>query len=371
MHRLASLALVVSVGFTASACSSAKKDAATSTTTANPSGATTTAKGAANAAADVTATLNASGSTFTKPYLDEAIAAFPDVAGGVTINYGGGGSGKGRQDLADQVTDFAGSDGLIKADDKAKFKGGEVLYFPTVAAPITLSFNVKGVTSLKLDGDTVAKIFQRTVKTWDDPAIKALNPGATLPPTAITPAHRSDSSGTTENFTKFLVSASPTEWKLGAGSTVTWPADEQAGNGNAGVAQIVKQTDGAIGYVDFSDAKANKFSTAAIKNKTGAFVDPSLEGTSAALDKTTLGADLSYNPLNADGDKAYPIATPTWILVYAKQTDKNKGLAIKGFLQFLYSSDAQQIPGVVDYATLPANYVAAAVAQIDKIQIPA
>src|ERR1019366_6265133 len=145
-------------------------------------------------------------------------------------------------------------------------------------------------------------IFERQIKTWDDPAIKALNPGATLPSKNITVAHRSDSSGTTQNFTAYLTAAAPTAWTLSSGSTVQWPADTQAGNGNAGVAQIIKQADGGIGYVDFSDAKALALTFADVKNKAGKFVTPSLAGTSAALDTVTVNADLSYNPLDADGD---------------------------------------------------------------------
>ena len=167
----------------------------------------------------------------------------------------------------------------------AKFKGGEFLYFPTVAAPITVSYNLDGVDELQLTPDTIAKIFQRQITTWNDPAIAADNPGAKLPATPIVVAHRSDGSGTTENFTKFLVAAAPTDVDARSpGSTVEWPADTQAGNGNAGVAPIVKGTAGAIGYVDLSDAKATGLQFAKVKNKAGKFVEPTLEGAAAALD---------------------------------------------------------------------------------------
>ncbi len=146
----------------------------------------------------------------------------------------------------------------IKDDDLATFKGGTVLYFPTVAAPITVSYNLSGVSELQLSPDTLAKIFQAQITTWNDPAIAADNPGATLPSTPIVVVHRSDGSGTTSNFTKYLKAAAPSTWTLDAGDTVNWPTSTQAGNGNAGVAQIIKDTDGAIGYVDLSDAKASK-----------------------------------------------------------------------------------------------------------------
>ena len=237
-----------------------------------------------------------------------AIEAFKEEQPGLTIEYPGGGSGNGRQNLQDGVVDFAGSDGLVKDEDKPKYKG-EFLYFPTVAAPITVSYNLD-VDDLVLDADTIAKIFQRQITKWDDAAIKALNPDANLPSTDIVVAHRSDGSGTTENFTKYLVAAAPNTWTLKSGSTVEWPADTQAGNGNAGVATIVKDTPGAIGYVDLSDAKATGLKFATIVNKAGKKVEPTLDAASAALAGATINADLSYNPLNADGDGVLPDHRP-------------------------------------------------------------
>jgi phosphate transport system substrate-binding protein len=311
------------------------------------------------------ATLNASGATFPQPYYEEVIGAFKQKNPDVTINYAGGGSGKGRQDFSDQVVDFAGSDGLFKPEDLSKIKGGQFFYFPTVAAPITVSYNL-GVKKLRLSPETIAKIFERQIKTWDDPAIQKDNPGVKLPSTSITVAHRADGSGTTENFTKFLTAAVPGVWTLGSGSTVNWPADTQAGQGNPGVAQIVKNTTGAIGYVDFSDAKALKLKFAAVKNKAGKFVAPTLKATSAAVSKATINADLTYNPLNADGKDAYPIAAPTWLLVYKNQTDAAKGKAIKAFLTFIYG-EGQKIASGVDYAPLPKNLLSKAKAQLNLL----
>src|SRR4029453_9808276 len=146
------------------------------------------------------------------------------------------------------------------------------LYVPTVAAPITVSFNLAGVDKLQLSPETVAKIFSRTVKTWNDAAIAQDNPGVTLPATAITVAHRSDGSGTTSNFTKYLAAAAPHDWKLRRGDTGQGAADPQGGAKNTGVAQIVKQAAGGIGYVDFADAKASGLKFAAIKNKEGKYL---------------------------------------------------------------------------------------------------
>jgi phosphate transport system substrate-binding protein len=287
----------------------------------------------------------------------------------VTVNYNATGSGAGRQALQDGVVDFAGSDGLVNPADVPKYKG-EFVYVPTVAAPITVSYNLAGVKELTLDADTIARIFQRQIKKWDDAAIAAQNPGVKLPATDITVAHRSDGSGTTENFTKYLVAAAPATWTLRSGSTVEWPADTQAGNGNQGVAQIVKSTAGAIGYVDLSDAKASGLRFAKVRNRSGKAVVADLDGATAALAGAQVNVDLSYNPLNAEGADAYPITAPTWILVYKNQPDKVKGEAIKSFLRFVVG-DGQTLAKDVDYAPLPAALQQKAAAQVDSILVPA
>jgi phosphate transport system substrate-binding protein len=264
------------------------------------------------------------------------------------------------------VVDFAGTDGLFKPTDPAP-KGGLFDYIPIVAAPITVSYNLSSVKGLQLSADTIAKIFSRQIKTWDDPAIKADNPKATLPSTAITVAHRSDGSGTTQEFTQYLTMASPTVWTLGAGSTVPWPADTQAGNGNAGVANIVKSTDGAVGYVDFSDARAASLTFASVKNSAGKVIAPSVAATTAALQSVKLAADGTYNPLNSPNAKAYPIASPTWVLVYQTQTDPAKGAALKAYLTFILT-DGQKFASSVDYAPLPPAFVKATQARVNAIK---
>jgi phosphate transport system substrate-binding protein len=312
-------------------------------------------------------TLNGSGSTFQKGYQESAIDAYAKTAH-VKINYGGGGSGKGRQDLADMVVDFAGADSAYKDADLAKNKGGDVLYFPILLGPITLSFNLDGVDHLKLSPDTVAKIFQRDIKKWNDKAIAADNPGVSLPAADIVVAHRSDGSGTTDNFTKYLVDAAGSTWKLKSGSTVEWPSDTQAGNGNAGVAQIVKSTKGAIGYVDLSDAKATGLRYASVKNKAGKFIEPTAESASAAGNGIDIKDNLLFSALNAKGDASYPITYQSWVIVYAKQTDKDKGTAIKGYLKYLLG-DGQKLLKDLDFAPLPKALQDRAIKQLDKIVV--
>ena len=312
-------------------------------------------------------TLNGSGATFPKAFYEAAIDGFSEVQPAVTVNYGGGGSGKGRTDLQGGLVDFAGSDGLVKDEDKAKFKG-DFVYVPTVAAPITVAYNLAGVSDLVLDAETVAKIFQRDVTTWDDPAIRALNPTVALPSTRIVVAHRSDGSGTTENFTKYLVKAAP-GWRLKSGSTVEWPSDTQAGNGNAGVAQVVKAQAGAIGYVDLADANIQQLRYAKLENRSGEVVAPTLEATTKALEGVELNADLTYDPLDSPAAGAYPITAPTWVLAYKTQPDKVKGDALKAWLSYLVG-EGQQLADDNDYAPLPSSFTEQARAAISAIAVP-
>jgi phosphate transport system substrate-binding protein len=362
LRRLPRTAAILALALFAAACGGSDDSPSASTDTT--AGGTATTKEPA-----LSATLNASGATFPKGFYEVAIAGYKQVQPGVTVNYNATGSGAGRQALQDGVVDFAGSDGLVNPNDVSKYKG-EFLYVPTVAAPITVAYNLTGVNDMTLDADTIAKIFQRQIRKWDDPAIAALNPGARLPATDITVAHRSDGSGTTENFTKYLVAAAPNTWTLKSGSTVEWPSDTQAGNGNQGVAQIVKATAGAVGYVDLSDAKASGLQFAKVKNKSGNAVVANLAGATAALAGGQINADLSYNPLNAEGATAYPITAPTWILVYKNQADRTKGEAVKSFLRYMLT-DAQKLAESVDYAPLPAALQTRALAQLDNILVPA
>lgn len=361
------LAGIVSLALFASACGSDEATESTSAADTTLAGDTTTSAAELNLEAE----LNASGATFPKTFYEEAIAAFTENNDGVVINYAGGGSGKGRQDLADQIVDWAGTDGTIKDEDLPGFKGGDVLYFPTVVAPITVSYNL-GVDDLQLSPATIAKIFQRDITVWNDAAIAEDNPGVDLPDTPITVVHRSDSSGTTSNFTKFLEKSVGTEaggiWTLGTDSTVEWPADTQAGEGNGGVAQIVQSTDGAIGYVDLSDATDAGLKMALVGNAAGEFVAPTLEGASAAAASATINDNLTFSAIWAEGADAYPITAQTWIIVYKVQTDAAKGEAVKAFINYLLT-EGQTIAPEVNYAPLPAELAAKAIAQLDQLEI--
>jgi phosphate transport system substrate-binding protein len=313
-------------------------------------------------------TLNASGSTFQKAYQESAIEAFTKAHGTIEINYGGGGSGKGRTDLAEKITDFAGSDSAFKDAEAAKAKGGPVLYFPILLGAISVAYNIPGVDKLQLSPETLAKIFQRDITKWNDPVVAADNPGATLPDAEIAVAHRADGSGTTDNFTKYLDDAASSVWKLKSGSTVEWPADTLAGQGNSGVAQLVKSTKHSIGYVDQSDAKATGLRSAWIENAAGSFVEPTAQSASAAADGVEVKDNLTFSALNGKAPGAYPITYQSWVIVYAKQADKAKGAAVKAYLQYLLTDGQAMLPEL-DFAPLPASLTGKAIAQLDKIQI--
>jgi len=298
------------------------------------------------------------------------IGAFKSEQPGISMTYAGGGSGQGKTDLAGGVKQWAGTDRLVKPEDMSEYANG-LLYWPIVAAPITLSYRLSGVANLVLDGPTVAKIFQRQIKNWNDAAIAVLNPGVTLPSTKITPVVRDGASGTNTNFTKWLAAAAPDVVTMTVGDTTNCPKDVAKGSGNPGVAAFIDKTkpvsiQGAIGYVDYSDAKASGLTFAAIINNAGRPVAPTLEGAAAALDKTSLNLDLTYNPLNADGDAAYPITTPTWVITAKTYSDANVVKGLKAFLTYIYGA-GQGLASSVDYAKLPASYVDKAKAQLAQL----
>jgi len=339
--------------------------ACSSSTTSAPPAATGGATSGSTSAA-LSGTLNGSGSTFQTPFQEQAIQNFKSVQSGMTVNYGGGGSGKGRTDLASGVVNFAGSDSPVPSKEASNFAGKTVLYFPVVIGPITLSYNLSGVSNLKLDATTIANIFQAKIKTWNDPAIKALNSGVNLPSTPITIAVRSDSSGTTQNFSLFLDTAVPSVWTLGSSSTISWPSTARAGNGNSGVAQIVKSTAGAIGYVDYADAKASGLTYASVKNKDGNYVAPSPESASAAAAGTTIKPDLTFHAVWAPGAQAYPITYQSWDLVIQAQSSANTTKMLQAYIGYLLGPGQQILPSL-GYAALPASLDTQAKAQLDKI----
>ena len=321
---------------------------------------------ATSGSSSLTGTLNGSGSTLQLTYQQAAIQAFKTVQSGMTVNYGAGGSGKGRTDLASGTVNYAGSDSPIPSTETANFKGKTVLYFPDVIAPVTVSYNLSSVKSLKLSAPVIAGIFQAKITKWNDTAIAADNPGVSLPSTPITIAHRSDSSGTTANFSNFLVKATGDGWKLGTSSTINWPATSRGGNGNGGVASIIKSTPGAIGYVDYSDAKASGLSFASIKNSAGDYVAPSVSSASAAASQVTVAPDLTFSAIWAPGAASYPITAQSWILVYQTQPNTNDTKMLQAWIGYLVGTGQSLLPSL-GFAPLPASIDQMAKTQLSKI----
>ena len=330
-----------------------------------PSSSAPAATGGTSGAA-VSGTLNGSGSSLQNTFQQAAIQAFKSVQSGMTVNYNSVGSGTGRTNLAAGVVNFAGSDSPIPDKEKANFKGKTVLYFPVLLSPITVSYNLSGVTNLKLTASVIAQIFSGKITNWNNSAITAINPGVTLPNEAITPAVRSDSSGTTQNFALFLETAAPSDWSLGTASTVKWPSNARAGAQNTGVAQIVKSTPGAIGYVDYADAKASGLTFASVQNKDGNYVAPSTSGASASAAGVTVKPDLTFHAVWGSSADAYPITAQSWVLVYEAQSNANDSAMLKSYISYLLGAGQQLLP-TLGYAALPASIDSMAKAQLDKI----
>jgi len=317
------------------------------------------------------ATISGAGSTFAAPVYQQ----WGSGISGLTVNYNPVGSGAGITALEGKTVDFGASDPPLKPADFATLeKVGPVQQIPMFLGAITVSYNLPGVqTGLKLDGTTIAEIFLGKIKTWNDAAIKALNPGVSLPSTAITVIHRSDSSGTTSGFTGFLASVDP-EWKskVGEGKDVQWPTGTGA-KGNAGVAGAVQQTTGAVGYVEQAYALQHKFTYASVKNAAGKYVEPTLASTSAAAEGVEVPANLGIKIKNPSSPAAYPITSQTFVVVYkdmCKAGVPGGEAAAKGVVEFLNYGlgSGQSVLSQADYAALPSAILEKSKAAVTELQ---
>ncbi len=301
--------------------------------------------------------LNGAGATF--PYV--IYSKWFDVYSkktGVEFNYQSIGSGGGIKQVIEGTVDFGASDAPM-TDDQLKEanqkQGTDVLHFPTVMGAVVVTYNVPGVgKGLKLTQDALAGIYLGEITQWNDPKIKADNPGVSLPDMAILVAHRSDGSGTTNIFTDYLTKVSQT-WaqKVGKGTSVSWPVG-LGGKGNEGVAGLVKQSDGSIGYVELAYAVKNNLPYASLRNKAGKFVEPTFDAVSAAAAGAvkTMPSDMRVSITDADGAASYPISGFTWLLVYQSGKDSQKTAALVKFLKWAYS-DGQTYAKDLYYAPLP------------------
>jgi phosphate transport system substrate-binding protein len=319
---------------------------------------------------NVAASLTGSGSSFIDPVMQAWIEQYKSVAAKTSINYQSVGSGQGKKDFIGNVTDFGGSDAYMTDDELTQNPDG--LHIPMVLGSVSVTYNLEGVEQLSFSGDTLAKIFLGTITTWDDPAIAADNAGVTLPGDTITIVHRSDGSGTTSIFTDYLSKISA-DWKdiVGAGTTVEWPTGIGAEK-SPGVAAGVQQTPGAIGYVELIYARGNKLPSAKIITLAGAFVEPTLESTSAAaagaLDSIPDDLRVSITDPRTGAD-AYPIAGFSWVLLHSEQmTDTNKAQALTDFIYWALTQGTELTIGL-NYAPLPDAVLQLAIGKLVQVLV--
>jgi phosphate transport system substrate-binding protein len=311
--------------------------------------------------------LNGAGATFPAPLYQRWIAEFTKAEPKIQINYQGVGSGTGINNFTQGIVNFAGSDAAMTDEQIAKVKQGVVL-IPATAGSIVLAYNLSGVENLKLSREAYSGIFLGKITKWNDPLIAKANEGVKLPDTPITVCERSDGSGTTFVFTKHLSVISPDfKSQVGEGTTVTWPTGV-AGKGNDGVTALIKQTPGAIGYVEYGYAKNNKLTSAQLENKSGAFVTATPESGAATLNSTQFPAGLLRAwPSDPDAKDAYPISTFTWLLLYKKYDSKEILDALKKFVTYGLA-DGQKFADELGYIPLPKEVAAKSEAALKSIE---
>jgi phosphate transport system substrate-binding protein len=317
------------------------------------------------AAASAQMLINGTGATFPAPIYQKWFTEYAKIDPSVRINYQPQGSGAGKKGIQAETVDFGASDFPLTDDEIAKAPR-PLWNLPTVAGAVVITYNVPGNPALRLDGPTLADIFLGKVNKWNDSAITSQNPGVDLPAADIIVVHRSDSSGTSFIFTDYLTSVSD-DWKskVGKGAALQWPTG-LGGKGNAGVAEQIKQSSGAIGYVEIAYAKPQHLPIAEMKNSSGNYITPSNESVVAALATATIPDDFRFSMVNAPGEKAYPIAGATWLLIYQQQKDHDKGEKLVQFLKWSYT-DGQKMAGDLNYAALPDAVVARVLAKIGQI----
>ena len=301
------------------------------------------------------ASLTGAGATFPNPIYTKWFDAYHKQTG-VRINYQSIGSGGGIRQFVEGTVDFGASDAPMTDEQVAAVKGN-VDHVPTVLGAVVATYNLRSLDGivLRLDGTTLADIFLGRITKWNDRRLGALNPGVNLPDQDIIVVHRSDGSGTTFIFTDYLSKISPA-WKtqVGRATSVEWPIG-LGGKGNEGVTQQVKQTEGAIGYVELIYAISNRLPYAHIKNAAGVFVEPALKAVSAAAAGADLGPDTDFRVsiTNADGKDSYPISSFTWLLIHKESPDTAKARLIRNFLRWMLRPEAQRMAADLHYAPLP------------------
>lgn len=318
-------------------------------------------------------TINGAGSTFAAPMYQEWAGQY-HASHPVQINYQAIGSGGGISEFTQGIVDFGATDAPMSSTEQAAAQAGQgslVLHVPMIIGAVTIIYNLPGVHGLKLDGPTLANIYLGTIKTWNDPAIKALNPGVSLPSTAIQPVERADSSGTSYAFSSYLAQISPT-WasQIGVSKTPSFPVGTGA-TGSSGVAAAVQQTPGALGYVEYSYAIQGHIPVASLKNASGQFVAPTAASTEAAAAAGTFPTDVThlvFSLNNSSASGAYPLVTPTYILIAQKPKNVAAGNAVKAWLEWALQKTQQTEVTKLGYVPLPTKLVALDLAALKTVQ---
>jgi phosphate transport system substrate-binding protein len=312
-------------------------------------------------------TINGAGATFPAPIYSKWFDSYHEMHPDIHINYQAIGSGGGIRQMIEGTVDFGASDGPM-TDDQLKRINGKLLHIPTVLGAVVPTFNVSGLSELKLTGSILADIYLGKIMKWNDPVLATLNPGVKLPDQEITVIHRADGSGTSFCFTDYLSKIS-SEWKakVGSNTSVEWPVG-LGGKGNDGVAELVKQTSGSIGYVELVYVIQNKMPYAAVQNKAGNFIKADFDSVSeaAASIAKTIPSDFRVSITDAPSKRAYPISTFTWLLILEKNPDP-KGRILKEFLNWMLDK-GQATAKDLDYAPLPANVKAMVKKSVKSIQ---
>ncbi|MBF0503994.1 MAG: phosphate ABC transporter substrate-binding protein PstS [Candidatus Omnitrophica bacterium] len=311
--------------------------------------------------------INGAGATFPYPIYSKWFDEYAKANPGVLFNYQSIGSGGGIKQISAKTVDFGATDGPMSIDQLTSAPG-RIYHIPTVMGAVVIAYNLEGVTKgLKLSGDVLADIYLGKITQWNDPRITEQNAGVTLPNSPIVVVHRSDGSGTSFIFTDYLSSVSGAwKGKVGKGTSVNWPVG-LGGKGNEGVAGMVKQASGSIGYVELAYAKQNGLSYASIKNQSGSYIEPSLASTSKAADGAAIPADFRVSLVNSANPEAYPIASFTWLLIYKQIDDHTKGAAIVNFIKWAIT-DGQKYAEDLDYAPLPSNVVEMIQKKLDQVK---
>jgi len=314
--------------------------------------------------------LTGAGATFPYPIYSKWFDAYAKATG-VKVNYQSIGSGGGIRQFTQGTVDFGATDSPMTTEQMAAVKGN-VVHIPTVLGAVVLTYNLPalGATRLKLDAAAIADIFLGKITSWNDARIAALNPGVKLPKMDLIVVHRSDGSGTTFVFVDYLSKVSP-EWKskVGTATSVSWPTG-LGGKGNEGVTQQIKQLEGSLGYVELVYAASNKLPVALVKNAAGQYVEPTLEAVTAAASGARLAKDTDFRVsiTNAGGAKSYPIASYTWLLVKTDNPDAGKARAIRDFLTWMTTAEAQKMADDLGYAPLPSDVLGLVQARVKTLK---